>query len=46
MRYYLNKLIEYGLGSATILVLTLCGVCLYLVVGAAVIITKFLMFIK
>jgi len=46
MRYYLNKLLQYGVGTATIFVLTLSAICLYLVVGAAILITKFLIFIK
>jgi hypothetical protein len=46
MRQEWNKLMQYGVGTATILALTLSAICLYLIVGVAVLICKFLVFIK
>jgi hypothetical protein len=46
MRQQWNKLIQYGLGLATIFVLMLGAIGLYLAVGLAVVITKVLEYIK
>jgi len=41
-----STLLQYGTGIATILVLTIAGIALLLVVGAAVLITKAMVFIE
>lgn len=46
MRQKWNKLMQYGLGISTIFALTLSAVCLYLIVGVAILIAKLLVFIK
>jgi len=46
MRQKWNTLMQYGLGTATIFALTIAAICLMLVVGIAILITKFLVFIK
>jgi len=46
MRESWNQLLQYGYGIATIFVLTIGAICLLLVVGVAILTTKFLVFIK
>lgn len=46
MRQKWNNLLKYGYGIATILALTLGAIGLYMIVGIAILITKFLVFIK
>jgi hypothetical protein len=46
MRERWNELLQYGYGIATIFVLTVGAICLLLVVGLAILTTKFLVFIK
>jgi hypothetical protein len=46
MRESWNNLIQYGYGIATIFVLTVGAICLFLIVGLAILTTKFLVFIK
>ena len=41
-----SNLIQYGIGVATIIVISLSAICLLLVVGAAAVISKLLVFIK
>lgn len=46
MRQNWNKLLQYGYGIATIFALTLSAICFYIIVGVAVLISKFLILIK
>lgn len=46
MRQKLRQLMQYGIGTATIVVMCLSGIALMLIVGIGILITKAALFIK